>query len=57
LVLVPAQFVVDDCTSERLPTLLKNQRGRMAVMSPEGDIFDLMAGRYSAGKMTNFGCI
>jgi replicative DNA helicase len=51
----PTQYIVDDCTPEKLATLLRNQGGRIAVMSPEADIFDLMKGRYSAKGMANFG--
>ena len=29
--------------------------GRIAVMSPEGDVFDLMAGKYSKSGASNFG--
>ena len=47
--------IVDDCTSERLPTLLRDHGGRIAAMSPEGDLFDIMAGRYSANGMPNIG--
>lgn len=54
---VPARprLIADDCTSERLSTLLENQDGRIAVMSPEGDVFELMAGRYSGNGAPNFG--
>lgn len=41
------RLVVDDCTPEKLATLLSEQGGRMAVLSPEGGVFELMAGRYS----------
>jgi len=51
----PTRYIADDCTPERLATLLRDQGGRIAVMSPEGDVFDLMAGRYSAKGMSNFG--
>jgi hypothetical protein len=51
----PTRYIADDCTAERLATLLRDQGGRIAVMSPEGDVFDLMAGRYSAKGMGNFG--
>ncbi|WP_405728862.1 YfjI family protein [Streptomyces sp. NBC_01537] len=46
---VPArpQLVTDDVTPESLGTLLYEQRGRVAVLSAEGDIFDIIAGRYS----------
>ena len=48
---VPAvpRLIADDCTPEALASLLAEQGGRMSVMSPEGDTFDLMAGRYSSG--------
>jgi hypothetical protein len=54
-VTAPPRLVVDDCSPERLASLLAEQRGRIAVMAPEGDVFDLMAGRYSATGMPNFG--
>jgi replicative DNA helicase len=44
---VPPRLVADDTSAERLATLMQEQGGRMAVMSPEGDAFELMAGRYS----------
>ncbi|MBL8794289.1 MAG: DUF3987 domain-containing protein [Planctomycetia bacterium] len=54
---VPAlpRLVASDTTPERLATLLQEQEGRMAVMSPEGDVFDLMAGRYGTKGAANFG--
>jgi hypothetical protein len=54
---VPAspRFVADDCSPERLASLLAEQGGRIAVMAPEGDVFDLIARRYSATGMPNFG--
>jgi hypothetical protein len=54
---IPAspRYIADDCTAERLSTLLRDQGGRIAVMSPEGDVFDLMAGRYSPTAAGNFG--
>jgi hypothetical protein len=51
----PPQLIVDDCSPERLASLLAQQRGRMAVMAPEGDVFDLMSGRYSPNGSANFG--
>jgi replicative DNA helicase len=51
----PTRYITDDCTPERLSTLLHEQGGRIAVMSAEGDIFDIMAGRYSTKGMGNFG--
>lgn len=48
---VPAQprLLVDDASPERLTTLLAEQGGRIALMSAEGGVFDMMAGRYSQG--------
>lgn len=46
---VPArpQLVADDITPENLATMLDEQGGRAAVLSAEGGIFDIIAGRYS----------
>ena len=52
---VAPRLIADDASPERLATLLHDHQGRMAVMSPEGDVFDLMAGRYSGNGMPNFG--
>jgi hypothetical protein len=52
---VPLSCLADDCTPEKIPGLLADNGGRIAVMSPEGDVFDLMAGRYSSKKAANFG--
>jgi len=49
------RYIADDCTTERLATLLRDQAGRIAVLSAEGDVFDLMAGRYSPTAAANFG--
>ena len=51
----PTRYLADDCTPEKLGTLLRQQGGRIAVMSPEGDVFDLLAGRYSPNAMSNLG--
>jgi hypothetical protein len=48
-------FFVDDCTPEQLATILRDQGGRLAVLSPEGDVFDMMAGRYSSDRSSNLG--
>lgn len=48
------RLIVDDATSEKLEIILAEQGGRIASMSPEGSVFDLMAGRYSKIGMTNF---
>jgi hypothetical protein len=47
--------VVDDATSEKLGMMLFEQKGRMASMSPEGGVFDLMAGLYSKSGIPQFG--
>jgi replicative DNA helicase len=46
---IPARprLYTDDATVEVLTKLLCEQRGRMAVLSPEGEIFSIAAGRYS----------
>jgi uncharacterized protein DUF3987 len=51
----PPRMLADDCTPETLSTLLREQDGRIAVMSPEGDVFDLLSGRYSVHGVGNFG--
>lgn len=46
---VPAEprLIVDDITPEEVATLLSQHGGRLAVLSAEGAIFDILAGRYS----------
>lgn len=50
-VTVPAipKLIVDDITPEALSTALVEQGGRIAALSSEGDLFAIMAGRYSSG--------
>ena len=44
------RLIVDDCTPERLAAHLHEQRGRLAILSPEGgDVVGIMGGRYSNG--------
>jgi len=43
------RYFTADATPEALASLLAAHGGRMAVLSAEGGIFDLMAGRYSSG--------
>src|SRR5439155_10718776 len=45
----PPRLIADDITSERVVTCLHGNSGRIAILSAEGDIFDVMAGRYSDG--------
>jgi hypothetical protein len=49
---VPFEYrlLADDATPEATATLLAEQRGRLAVLSPEGGVFGQMAGRYSASN-------
>ncbi len=46
---VPLRLVLDDVTSESLEAVLRQQGGRIAIMSDEGGPFELMGGRYSNG--------
>lgn len=48
-VTIPAetQLIADDATQASLATLLAEQGGRIAIMSPEGGVFDIIAGLYS----------
>ena len=45
--LKPIRFFADDCSSEALTSLLASNNGVFSVISTEGGIFDIMAGRYS----------
>jgi putative DNA primase/helicase len=49
-VLKSPQYIGDDATPESVALLLNDNGGRFALLSPEGDVFDLMAGRYSSGS-------
>lgn len=40
-------LIVDDATSEKLAILLQSNQERIASMSAEGGVFDLMAGKYA----------
>jgi hypothetical protein len=42
-------LTTDDCTPEHVGTLLSQQGERLSVVSDEGGIFDIVAGRYSKG--------
>ncbi len=46
---VPLRLVLDDVTAESLEVVLRQQGGRIAIMSDEGGPFELMGGRYSDG--------
>ena len=45
--LKPGRFFADDCSSEALTSLMAANNGVFSVISTEGGIFDIMAGRYS----------
>ena len=49
------RLIVDDATAEKLGMMLAEQSGRIASMSPEGGVFDLMAGLYSKSGIPQFG--
>lgn len=51
---VVPRLAADDITPERLASMLNEQDGRMAIMSAEGGIFELMAGRYSKDSGPHF---
>jgi hypothetical protein len=48
------RWLVDDATPEALAGLL-TAYGRIALLSPEGDVFDQMAGRYNQAAGPNLG--
>lgn len=41
------RLIVDDITPEKVAELLAEQGGRLALISAEGGVFDIIAGRYS----------
>jgi len=43
----PLRLIADDVTPEALASLLAENGGRMAIVSSEGGIFEIMGGRYS----------
>ena len=47
------RLLTDDSTPEQLATLL-SRHGRIAILSSEGTVFDLIAGRYSKSNAPNF---
>ncbi len=42
-------LITDDCTPEHVATLLSRHEERLSIVSDEGGIFDIVAGRYSRG--------
>lgn len=49
------QLIADDATPEAVSRLMFEQGGRIAILSPEGDVFEQMAGRYSKNALPNLG--
>jgi putative DNA primase/helicase len=49
--LIPPRLWTGDCTPERLQGLLVEHGERMAVLSDEGGIFEIMAGLYNDGRV------
>ncbi len=47
---LPLRLLADDTTPEALVSLMAANGGRMGVISDEGGIFDIIAGKYSSGK-------
>ena len=48
------RLFADNCTPEALTSLLAEHGGRMAVLSAEGGIFDVMAGQYAKNGAPSF---
>jgi putative DNA primase/helicase len=48
--LIAPRLWADDVTPERLQSLLVDHGGRMALLSDEGGIFEVMSGLYSGGR-------
>ena len=48
-------MIADDITTEALASLLADNDGKMAVVSSEGGIFEIIGGRYSqSGRGVSF---
>jgi replicative DNA helicase len=47
------RLLADDCTPEAAASLLAEQGGTLAIISAEGGIFDIIAGRYSPKAIPN----
>lgn len=48
-------LLVDDITPEQIATLMAKNGGRLGILTAEGDLFDILAGRYS--KQANIGTV
>ena len=49
------RLLADDITPEHLATRMAQNNGRLGVLTAEGDLFDIMSGRYSAKGQPNIG--
>jgi hypothetical protein len=47
------KFIADDATPEKLASLLAENDGRIAVLSAEGGVFDIIGGRYGSRGTPN----
>jgi replicative DNA helicase len=47
------QLMADDATPEKVAMMLQEQQGRLALVSTEGGLFSMMAGRYAGDKGPN----
>jgi len=47
----PCRLFCDDITPEKLSGILSDHNGKTAILSSEGGIFDVLAGRYSPGNV------
>ena len=44
------KLITDNCTTERVASLLGEQEGRIAIFSAEGTMFEIVLGRYAKGR-------
>lgn len=44
------KLITDNCTTERVASLLGEQDGRIAIFSAEGTMFEIVLGRYAKGR-------
>ncbi|BAU29731.1 uncharacterized protein DUF3987 [Aneurinibacillus soli] len=50
----PPRLTADDVTVEKLVGILLENQERLGIFSPEGDVFENIAGRYSNDKSSHF---
>lgn len=49
-VIKPARIFCDDITVEKIVSLMAENNGKLAILSAEGGIFDIMSGKYNDNK-------